>query len=128
VESRGNAAYNASKAAVKSLTESLAYELRSRPQANVTAHLFMYVSVVLPCGKMSCNIYKPRMDVDGVDGGRGGPRRDRGKTGGGMDGTRDGAVHAGPSAIGRLLYSSARQRDATGGGPVTDLVGSGRYS
>ncbi|KAI0275930.1 NAD-P-binding protein [Russula aff. rugulosa BPL654] len=38
----GNAAYNASKAAVKSLTESLSHELRSRPQAaNVTAHLFI---------------------------------------------------------------------------------------
>jgi NAD(P)-dependent dehydrogenase (short-subunit alcohol dehydrogenase family) len=38
----GNAAYNASKAAVKSLTESLAHELRSRqPLPNVTAHLFI---------------------------------------------------------------------------------------
>jgi len=38
----GNAAYNASKAAVKSFTESLSHELRSRPQAaNVTAHLFI---------------------------------------------------------------------------------------
>lgn len=37
----GNAAYNASKAAVKSLTESLAHELRERPNSNVTAHLFM---------------------------------------------------------------------------------------
>ncbi|KAF8904045.1 hypothetical protein CPB84DRAFT_1814482 [Gymnopilus junonius] len=37
----GNAAYNASKAAVKSLTESLAHELRERPHCNVTAHLFI---------------------------------------------------------------------------------------
>ncbi|KAG6830010.1 hypothetical protein H0H87_009535 [Tephrocybe sp. NHM501043] len=37
----GNAAYNASKAAVKSLTEGLAYELRGRPDSNVTAHLFV---------------------------------------------------------------------------------------
>ncbi|KAI0265593.1 NAD-P-binding protein [Gloeopeniophorella convolvens] len=37
----GNAAYNASKAAVKSLTEGLAHELRTRPHANVTAHLFI---------------------------------------------------------------------------------------
>jgi len=37
----GNAAYNASKAAIKSLTESLAHELRSRPHVNVTAHLFI---------------------------------------------------------------------------------------
>jgi len=37
----GNPAYNASKAAVKSLTESLSHELRSRPEANVTAHLFI---------------------------------------------------------------------------------------
>jgi len=37
----GNAAYNASKAAVKSLTEGLAYELRERPSGNVTAHLFI---------------------------------------------------------------------------------------
>jgi len=37
----GNPAYNASKAAVKSLTESLSHELRSRPGANVTAHLFV---------------------------------------------------------------------------------------
>ncbi|KAG7088764.1 hypothetical protein E1B28_012730 [Marasmius oreades] len=37
----GNAAYNASKAAVKSLTENLAYELRERPDSNVTAHLFI---------------------------------------------------------------------------------------
>lgn len=38
---RGNAAYNASKAAVKSLTEGLAYELRNVPHAKVTAHLLM---------------------------------------------------------------------------------------
>ena len=37
----GNAAYNASKAAVKSLTEGLAHELRERPETHVTAHLFM---------------------------------------------------------------------------------------
>ncbi|KAF9046342.1 hypothetical protein BJ165DRAFT_1346103 [Panaeolus papilionaceus] len=37
----GNAAYNASKAAVKSLTEGLAHELRNRPESNVTAHLFI---------------------------------------------------------------------------------------
>lgn len=37
----GNAAYNASKAAVKSLTESLAYELRERPSCDVTAHLLI---------------------------------------------------------------------------------------
>jgi len=37
----GNAAYNASKAAVKSLTESLAHELRERPESHVTAHLFI---------------------------------------------------------------------------------------
>ncbi|KAL0061816.1 hypothetical protein AAF712_011334 [Marasmius tenuissimus] len=37
----GNAAYNASKAAVKSLTEGLAYELRERPDPHVTAHLFV---------------------------------------------------------------------------------------
>jgi NAD(P)-dependent dehydrogenase (short-subunit alcohol dehydrogenase family) len=38
--SSGNPAYNASKAAVKSMTEQLAYELVST-QAKVTAHLFM---------------------------------------------------------------------------------------
>ncbi|CAA7258816.1 unnamed protein product [Cyclocybe aegerita] len=37
----GNAAYNASKAAVKSLTEGLAHELRERPNSDVTAHLFI---------------------------------------------------------------------------------------
>ncbi|KAG5353898.1 hypothetical protein C0989_000141 [Termitomyces sp. Mn162] len=37
----GNAAYNATKAAVKSLTEGLAYELRTQPDSNVTAHLFV---------------------------------------------------------------------------------------
>ncbi|KAH7913968.1 hypothetical protein BJ138DRAFT_1001194 [Hygrophoropsis aurantiaca] len=37
----GNPAYNASKAAVKSLTEGLAHELRERPACNVTAHLFI---------------------------------------------------------------------------------------
>ncbi|PFH54041.1 hypothetical protein AMATHDRAFT_136617 [Amanita thiersii Skay4041] len=37
----GNAAYNASKAAVKSLTECLAHELRELPGCNVTAHLFI---------------------------------------------------------------------------------------
>jgi len=36
----GNPAYNASKAAVKSLTESLAYELR-QTNTKLTAHLFM---------------------------------------------------------------------------------------
>ncbi|CCM05741.1 uncharacterized protein FIBRA_07973 [Fibroporia radiculosa] len=37
----GNAAYNASKAAVKSLTEGLAHELRNVPQASLTAHLLI---------------------------------------------------------------------------------------
>ncbi|RDX48899.1 NAD(P)-binding protein [Lentinus brumalis] len=37
----GNPAYNATKAAVKSLTESLAHELRETPQANLTAHLLV---------------------------------------------------------------------------------------
>ncbi|EAU85733.2 hypothetical protein CC1G_12449 [Coprinopsis cinerea okayama7 len=37
----GNPAYNASKAAVKSLTASLAHELREKAYANVTAHLFI---------------------------------------------------------------------------------------
>ncbi|KAG1784656.1 uncharacterized protein HD556DRAFT_1426833 [Suillus plorans] len=37
----GNPAYNAAKAAVKSLTEGLAYELRESPACNVTAHLFI---------------------------------------------------------------------------------------
>ncbi|KAG6849688.1 hypothetical protein H0H93_006306 [Arthromyces matolae] len=37
----GNAAYNASKAAVKSLTEGLAHELYTRQNSNVTAHLFV---------------------------------------------------------------------------------------
>jgi len=37
----GNAAYNASKAAIKSLTESLAYELRTQSDPHVTAHLFI---------------------------------------------------------------------------------------
>lgn len=39
----GNAAYNASKAAVKSITEGLSHELRNSPSGNVTAHLFVYV-------------------------------------------------------------------------------------
>jgi len=37
----GNAAYNASKAAVKSLTEGLAHELRNQSNVNLTAHLFV---------------------------------------------------------------------------------------
>jgi len=37
----GNTAYNASKAAVKSLTEGLAHELRELAHCNVTAHLFI---------------------------------------------------------------------------------------
>ncbi|KAF9813239.1 hypothetical protein IEO21_05725 [Rhodonia placenta] len=37
----GNAAYNASKAAVKSLTEGLAHELRGTPESNLTAHLLI---------------------------------------------------------------------------------------
>lgn len=37
----GNPAYNAAKAAVKSLTEGLAHELRESPACNVTAHLFI---------------------------------------------------------------------------------------
>jgi NAD(P)-dependent dehydrogenase (short-subunit alcohol dehydrogenase family) len=37
----GNAAYNVSKAAVKSLTEALAYELRQDPACRTTAHLLI---------------------------------------------------------------------------------------
>jgi len=37
----GNPAYNASKAAVKAITESLAHELRIQPDPQVTAHLFI---------------------------------------------------------------------------------------
>ncbi|EIW52378.1 NAD-P-binding protein [Trametes versicolor FP-101664 SS1] len=37
----GNPAYNATKAAVKSLTESLAHELRETPSVNLTAHLLV---------------------------------------------------------------------------------------
>ncbi|KAI0652998.1 NAD-P-binding protein [Cubamyces menziesii] len=37
----GNPAYNATKAAVKSLTESLAHELRETPASNLTAHLLI---------------------------------------------------------------------------------------
>jgi len=37
----GNPAYNTSKAAVKSITESLANELRNQPDPHVTAHLFI---------------------------------------------------------------------------------------
>ncbi|KAH9932721.1 NAD-P-binding protein [Epithele typhae] len=37
----GNASYNAAKAAVKSLTESLAHELRETPSSNLSAHLFI---------------------------------------------------------------------------------------
>lgn len=37
----GNAAYNASKAAIKTLTEQLAYELRETPGVKLTAHLFV---------------------------------------------------------------------------------------
>ncbi|KAH9850199.1 NAD-P-binding protein [Lenzites betulinus] len=37
----GNPSYNATKAAVKSLTESLAYELRETPSTNLTAHLLI---------------------------------------------------------------------------------------
>jgi len=37
----GNPAYNASKSAVKSITESLAHELRNQPDPHVTAHLFI---------------------------------------------------------------------------------------
>lgn len=37
----GNPAYNATKAAVKSLTESLSHELRETPHANLTAHLLI---------------------------------------------------------------------------------------
>ena len=43
----GNAAYNASKAAVKSLTEGLSHELRQAPNSQVTAHLFVSVHFLL---------------------------------------------------------------------------------
>ena len=47
---RGDAAYNASKAAIKSLTESLAHQLRGIPGCQVTAHLlvpgFTYTGMV----------------------------------------------------------------------------------
>ncbi|KAF8256905.1 hypothetical protein EI94DRAFT_1819808 [Lactarius quietus] len=69
----GNPAYNASKAAVKSLTESLSHELRSRPQANVTAHLFM------------C----PRMTWTGMTAGTGAARIMEEKAGWCVDGAGD---------------------------------------
>ncbi|KIM52316.1 hypothetical protein SCLCIDRAFT_1223899 [Scleroderma citrinum Foug A] len=50
----GNPAYNASKAAVKSLTEGLAHELREDPSCNVTAHLVIpgwtYTGLTAPQG------------------------------------------------------------------------------
>ncbi|KAG6335610.1 hypothetical protein ID866_3467 [Astraeus odoratus] len=50
----GNPAYNASKAAIKSLTEGLAHELRENPSCNVTAHLFVpgwtYTGLTAPQG------------------------------------------------------------------------------
>jgi len=44
VNHRGDVLYSASKAAVKSLTESLAHELRELPACNVTSHLFTWVA------------------------------------------------------------------------------------
>ena len=45
----GNPSYNATKAAVKSLTESLAHELRETTNANLTAHLLMCVPSLPSC-------------------------------------------------------------------------------
>ena len=63
------------------------------------------------------------MDLEWPDRGRGGRGDDRGKASGGVDGARDGAVHAGPGSNGGFLHTGAGQRDATGGGPTADPVG-----
>jgi hypothetical protein len=66
----GNAAYNASKAAVKSLTESLAYELRERPDSHVTAHLFMCVfHLLLAFSHSSLVVVSPGWTHTGLTGG-----------------------------------------------------------
>ncbi|KAF5340752.1 hypothetical protein D9611_007399 [Ephemerocybe angulata] len=56
----GNPAYNASKAAVKSLTESLAHELREQTHGNVTAHLFIPGWTFTGMTKSATTTEKPR--------------------------------------------------------------------
>ncbi|KAI0952941.1 hypothetical protein AcW1_007291 [Taiwanofungus camphoratus] len=115
----GNAAYNASKAAVKSITEGLAHDLRNVPNSNMSAHLFI-----------------PGWTWTGMTGDNGSADKPAGAWTAqetvlymvsllpAMFSLADVAAPARPCAPGDVLHPRTRQRYSPRGRPATDHVGS----
>lgn len=131
----GNAAYNASKAAVKSLTENLAFELRQVPNTKLTAHLFMYVPSLLSSFTffglvLHADIYYMYMIQTRLDTHLHlylwSHARLVHAAAWRMVRVGDGTIHARQGALGHVLHPVPGRRDAAGGRPAAHPVGRGR--